>query len=212
VESELSQPSLDRRDLVTTGMALALLAGAPIAAWRFARIHAETDATDRQRQVAREVAQLLIPRTDTPGGADVGADRFLVLALAHGLDGTRVPSSGGAIQGAASLYQRPDGTLDHLAWLERELDERAGGDYLAASPARRQAALEKIDAAAFASRDSDSPWTRIKGLLLTGYYTSQAGGSKELRYELVPGRSDPDIPLGPNDRAWSSDWTAVEFG
>ena len=77
---------------------------------------------------------------------------------------------------------------------------------------RRAAALAAIDSEAFASRDSVSPWKPLKALILTGYYTSEAGASQELRYELVPGRYDPDIPLAPTDRAWSSDWTAVEFG
>jgi hypothetical protein len=51
-----------------------------------------------------------------------------------------------------------------------------------------------------------------QGLILTGYYSSEAGASKELQYNLIPGRWDADIPLKPGDRAYSSDWTAVEFG
>jgi hypothetical protein len=168
--------------------------------------------TKRQLAIAEDVAQVLIPRNDTPGGADVGAHDFLVLALAHGLDGTRAPEGGAAIQGANTIYRRTDGSLDYLSWLEDALDRGAHGDYLAAPLARRQAALDVVDRAAFANHQASGPWAKIKGLLLTGYYTSEAGGSKELRYELVPGRFDPDLPLGPQDRAWSSDWTAVEFG
>ena len=72
--------------------------------------------------------------------------------------------------------------------------------------------LAKLDGEAFAEGAQDHPWKVIKGLILTGYYTSEVGGSKELRYELVPGRWDPDLPLKPTDRAFSSDWTAVDFG
>jgi len=53
---------------------------------------------------------------------------------------------------------------------------------------------------------------KVKGLILTGYYTSEVGGARELRYELVPGRYDPKVPITPETRAWSSDWTAVDFG
>ena len=48
-------------------------------------------------------------------------------------------------------------------------------------------------------------------LILTAYYTSETGGSRELQYELVPGKWEPDLPFVPGSRAWSSDWTAVEF-
>ena len=49
------------------------------------------------------------------------------------------------------------------------------------------------------------------------YGTLQAAPDKERALEiftekLVPGRWDPDLPLKPTDRAFSSDWTAVDFG
>lgn len=205
--------SWDRREVVGAGLLAAGVVGIPLAVLRSMRKpDGDVPPTDRQRAIASDVAQLVIPRTDTPGGADVGADDYLLLALAHGLDGTRVPASGNDIQGANAFYARSDGSLDHLAWLEDQLDGKARGDYLAAPMARRQAALDAIDRAAFADHQATGPWPKIKGLLLTGYYTSEAGGSRELRYELVPGRFDADLPLKPADRAWSSDWTAVEFG
>ena len=204
--------TLDRRALIGAGALFAGAMGVPLSALRAIKLDEADAPTQRQRALARQVAQLVIPRNDTPGGADVGADAFLILALAHGLDGTRAPQGSAAIQGAYGRYGRRDGTLDHLAWLEGELDRQANGDIVGAPLSRQQAALEAVDAAAFASRDTRSPWVSIKGLLLTGYYTSEAGGSKELRFDPVPGRFDPDLPLGPADRAWSSDWTAVEFG
>lgn len=72
--------------------------------------------------------------------------------------------------------------------------------------------LEAYDAAAFAPDQKDHPWKKIKALILTGYYTSEVGASRELQYELVPGRFDPDLPLPADNRSWSSDWTAVDFG
>ena len=44
-----------------------------------------------------------------------------------------------------------------------------------------------------------------------GYYTSEAGATQELRYTLVPGRWDPDVPLKPGDRGSSSDWVGQTF-
>jgi len=201
-----------RRDTIGGVILATAVLGVPALVVRLSGPAGEKEATDRQKAIATRVAQLVIPATDTPGGGDVGAGDFLVLALAHGLDETGKPAAGDAIQGANASYRRADGSLDHLSWLEDSLDTHAGGDFLAAPIERQQAALELIDRAAFAAPMPSGPWAKIKGLLLTGYYTSEAGGSKELRYELVPGRFDADIPLRPTDRAWSSDWTAVEFG
>lgn len=72
--------------------------------------------------------------------------------------------------------------------------------------------LGSLDVEAYAEGVDKHPWRTIKTLILTGYYTSQAGGSQELRYEPVPGRWEPDLPVTPETRAISNDWTAVDFG
>lgn len=146
---------------------------------------------DRRLRLLREVAQLVIPKTDTPGAGEVGVAAFVVLAMEHGLEGA--------------------GPAD-AAWLAAELDRRAGGDFLSRALARRHAALAALDAEAFAGKAELAAWHRIKNLILLGYYTSEVGGSKELAYEHVPGRFDPDLPVTPATRAYSSDWTAVDFG
>ena len=65
---------------------------------------------------------------------------------------------------------------------------------------------------AYANGMDGHPWRTIKTLILTGYYTSEVGASQELRFELVPGRWDPALPVTAETRACSSDWTAVDFG
>ncbi|UVO53102.1 gluconate 2-dehydrogenase subunit 3 family protein [Sphingomonas sp. SUN039] len=145
--------------------------------------------TATQLQLLGQVADLVIPRTDTPGAVDIGVPAFVALALAHGLGGTDDPKAPGA---------PPDN--DYGAWLEAKLG---------ANPAMT---LPALDAAAFAKDTPPSPWKAIKGLILTGYFTSEAGATRTLRYELLPGRFDPDLPLKPGDKSWASDWTAVDFG
>lgn len=171
----------------------------------------EEAPTARQAALLRQVSQLVIPRTATAGAGDVGTGAFVSLALAHGLKGTRAP-----VKDAPTGWPlRADGSLRHDLWLQQELNRRADGDFMAQTPARRHALLAALDAEAFPAGPppaQPSPWRAIKALILTGYYTSEEGGSKELRYVPVPGRWDNDIPLKKGDRAFSSDWTAVDFG
>jgi hypothetical protein len=145
--------------------------------------------TASQMSLLEKACDLVLPRTDTPGARDLKVPAFVALALKHGLDGTLNPSTPGA----------PPGN-DYGAWLQKAL---------APDPAKT---LPAIDAVAFAKGAPPSPWKRIKGLILIGYFTSEAGASKVLRYEAVPGRFDPDIPIKPGDTSWASDWTAVDFG
>lgn len=186
---------------------LALALGVPAATIRLSDLDAGEAPSDRQRALLREVSQLVIPRTATPGAGDVGTGDFVLLALAHGLEKSREPWTDGLVE-----FRRTDGSLRMADWLEHELDRRASGDFLARDAATRVATLAALDAEAFADGAAPSPWKTIKGLVLTGYYTSEIGGSRELRYELVPGRYDAKLPLKPGDAAFSSDWSAVDFG
>ncbi|MDE2410251.1 MAG: gluconate 2-dehydrogenase subunit 3 family protein [Sphingomonadales bacterium] len=197
----------NRREFVNAAALLALALGVPAAAVRLTDL-ADDDVPDAgQRALLREVSQLVIPRTDTPGAGDAGTGDFVALALTHGLEGSRRP-----VPAAFARWQRADGSLRYPAWLAAELDRRVGGSFVAAPEGPRRAALRALDSEAFADGVEFHPWRTIKALVLTGYYTSEAGGSRELRYEPVPGRWQPDLPQTAATRAISNDWTAVDFG
>lgn len=206
--SEPASLGWDRRDFLGGATLLAALLGLPLSA---CMPRGDAAPSERQRGLLRAVSQLVIPRTGTAGAGDVGVGDFVILALAHGLEKSRDPL---APEAAAPFkrHLRRDGSLDHVAWLEAELDRRAGGDFVKLPVAEQATRLGALDAEAYAEGVRDHPWRTLKALVLTGYYTSQVGGSQELRFELVPGRYDPDLPVTPATRAWSSDWTAVDFG
>lgn len=200
----------NRRDFLrAAGLLAASLGTTP--SRLLAALPAAEAPTARQSALLTQVSQLVIPRTTTAGAGDVGTGAFVSLALAHGLKGTRAPVK----NAPAGWPLRPDGSLRHDLWLEQALAQRAGGDFLVQPAERRHTLLAALDAEAFPAGPPSaqpSPWRAIKSLILVGYYTSEEGGSKELRYEAVPGRWDNDIPLKTGDRAFSSDWTAVDFG
>lgn len=200
-----------RRDFLGGAALLALALGVPLAALKLSDLPADEAPTARQRLLMKEVSQLVLPRTATAGAGDVGVGDFVILALAHGLEKARMVVPQGAPQ-ALKAHRRADGSLDHVRWLEAELDARSGSDFLKMAEADRTTTLLALDVAAFAEGVKDHPWRTVKALILTGYYTSREGGSEELRFELVPGRHDPDVPVLPATRAFSSDWTAVDFG
>jgi hypothetical protein len=194
----------ERRGILHAAALAGALAGLPECAAKPSDTKPEgARASEREMRVLTRVSALTIPLTDTPGAAETDAADFVVLGLAHGLAG-----SGESVKNASS-------PLTGLLLLTRfiaDLDEAAGGDFLKAGPERQLQGLTMIDNRAFGEDGKGSPWRKIKALILTGYYTSEAGASQELQYELVPGSWDGDVALTDDARAYSSDWTSLSFG
>jgi hypothetical protein len=195
----------NRRTFLGAAALVAFHASAASGAEVLRRLDANEEPPPHRRMLMRLVADLVLPATDTPGAGAVGVGDFVLVGLAHGLEGTRRPPSADP---SFAPFLRKDGSLDHAGWLEGRL----GQDWLSLPPAGRRDKLAALDAAAYKGDPSAAPWRAIKALILTGYYTSEVGGSQELNYELVPGRFDPKVPVTPETRTYSSDWTAVDFG
>lgn len=68
-----------------------------------------------------------------------------------------------------------------------------------ASSTNLHATLEQLD------REGRDPFFRMmKQLTIRGYYTSQLGATKELRYVQVPGRYDGCVPFPTGGREWAT--------
>lgn len=174
---------LTRRDSLRAGLAGLGLAITPAQLW--ASVHASPRAAD---PVLDRVCDLVIPQTSTPGALAVGVPAFVLLALDHSDGITPDASTWGRV--STSLAARGFG--------------RGGDD---------AHILAAFDAAAFAPAPdlAGQAWHKIKSLIVTGYYTSEAGGSQELHYDLVPGRFDADLPVAQATPELSNDWIAVNF-
>lgn len=207
---EAQKTGWNRREFSGAAALLALAMGVPVTGAMLTSLDQAEAPSERQLQLMREAAQQVIPATDTPGAGDAGAGAFVILALAHGLEGTRQRMDENAW--VHPRFLRADGSLQYIAWLESALDRKARGNWLGSSPEDRAAMLAELDAAAFAADAGDHPWRKLKALILIGYYTSEAGGSQELNYAAVPGQFDPRVPVKPDTRAFSNDWSALEFG
>lgn len=194
-----SRVGWDRREFIRAGALLGVALGVPGCVSAQAMDPALAP-TFNELALIDTVSELVIPATDTPGAREAEVGAFVVLALAHGLDGARDALAPNAVSAAIRPYLRADGSLDHLRWLAMRL------------PVVDAPGLAALDAAAFANDADAQPWKLIKRLILTGYYTSRIGGSVELQYAAVPGRYDPAVPVTQETRAFSSDWNGVEFG
>jgi len=127
--------------------------------------------------VLGETVEIIIPRTDTPGAKDA-----------------KVPENFDALM-------RNWANAEHKAQFTALIDE-IGGAGLMKLPAEKRADLVRsIDAAKLEAWDP--AYVKFKDLVLTLYYLSEPGATKELRYELIPGKWEPWTEMAPDERAWA---------
>ncbi len=146
------------------------------------------DAT--QRDLVATIADHIIPATDTPGARAAGVPAFIETMLLE--------------------CYTPD-EQRHFADGLAEVDARARRAYhtvfLRCASAEQRVILEALDREAFAEQPvhgAASPFFRtMKDLTILGYYSSELGATKELRYARVPGRYEGCIPLANVGRAWA---------
>jgi hypothetical protein len=155
--------------------------------------------TANQREIVAAMAEVIIPRTDTPGAIDAGVPRFLELMVAHWFnDEERAIFTAGLLDIETRIpvdYGKPfhqlsaQTQLDIMESLEKEASDSSWYEF------------------GNVLRDfiSDAPFVcQLKELTIWGFFTSEKGGSQVLRYDPMPMYFDGNIPLSPEDSSWSN--------
>ncbi|OGX91251.1 gluconate 2-dehydrogenase subunit 3 family protein [Hymenobacter coccineus] len=100
---------------------------------------------------------------------------------------------------------------DGIVKLSEAANKQYNKGFIACDPAERTALLVALDkeqkeyAAAHAEKGAPSHYFRMmKQLTLLGYFTSEVGATKALRYLPVPGRYDGNVPYKKGDKAWAT--------
>jgi gluconate 2-dehydrogenase gamma chain len=175
---------LDRRALL---MGAIFLVGGAAALTRFSRSGgpragaAAVLSGERYTQL-EQIADAMIPSTDTPGAIAAGVPEFLREMLTEwASDGTRA-----AVLGVLE-------SIDRQAW------SKYGAAFVELPAPRRADVVRIVDEESIAR--GDAAYRRFKYLVLVGYYQSEIGATHELRYELVPGAWRSCLPLTEVGRA-----------
>jgi len=157
-----------------------------------------------QAELVAEVAEIIIPRTDTPGAKDVGIPAFIDTMLKDAYTATD-----------RSRYLAGLNELDAQAQLRHQRR------FVALGPEQRSALVQEMhDAAAIAERALTTPPAQLarpfilmtKELTLLGFFTSQVGATQVLQYDPVPGAFRACVPLAEagNGRTWALE-TSTRF-
>jgi len=125
----------------------------------------------QQAALVGQVADLILPRTDSPAATDVGVPAFIDLLL----DEWYSPEQ------RARLLRGID-AIDRLARAE-------GASFGSLSAEKRAEIATRLDSAADRPPGSaKSAFRELKGLAIYGYFTSERVMEDVLHYPIVPGR------------------------
>lgn len=160
-------------------------------------------ATDKARQAAAaggvgsftpddialldEIAETILPETDSPGAKAARTGAFMALMV-------------------TDTYTEADQRI-----FREGMGQLAAGPppFLRAAAAERLARLEALDReqkAYMDTRTEDQPvhfFRMMKELALLGYFTSEIGYTRAMRYVETPGRFDPCAPHAPGEVSWA---------
>jgi gluconate 2-dehydrogenase gamma chain len=138
--------------------------------------------SSEQFALLEQVSETMVPATETAGAIAAGVPAFIRGMLFEW----------GSVSTRTDIVHVLE-AIRQLAW------SRFGMDFLEMPPDRRLAVMKEFDAARIASQDG--PYRKFKWLVLIGYYHSEAGATRELRFELVPGAWRACLPLTEVGRA-----------
>lgn len=155
--------------------------------------------TQAQAALVAEVAEIMIPRTDTPGAKDVGIPAFIDKML-------------------KDVYPKDEQTrfFAGLADFEAQAKREHARPFVELEPALRAALVKQAhDPAVEMERKATLPVAErgrpfilmMKELTLLGYFTSEPGATQVLQYRPVPGAYHGCVPLARagNGKTWATE-------
>lgn len=140
-----------------------------------------------------EIAETILPATNTPGAKDAKVGEFM----------SRI---------VKDCYTEADQKifLDGLQKLNEASKKKNGKGFMESTAEQRHDLLVDLDKEQKAYTDKkgkDDPahyFRMIKELTLWGYFTSEPGATKALRYVAVPGKWQGCVDYKKGDKAWAT--------
>ncbi|MBR9990780.1 MAG: gluconate 2-dehydrogenase subunit 3 family protein [Gemmatimonadetes bacterium] len=169
-----------------------------------------------------EVADTMLPETDTPGAKAAAVGPFMALMVhdVYSLDDQQIFRNGmrqldaecERMHGVAFMAASPEQRLELLEQLDQEQKTHTDARQEARRRSRDAVVADQPedvragDPALNPEITADAPahyFRMMKELALLGYFTSEIGYTQAMRYVESPGRFDPCVPYSPGEKIWA---------
>jgi hypothetical protein len=151
--------------------------------------------TEDQAAIVSEVAEIIIPKTDTPGAKDAGVPSFIDQILKE-------------------VYSKEDQEwfANGLLSFSEAADKEYGDPFSELGDEEQVAFVKKTHDAAVTTEQATQPAPKrpfilmMKELTMLGFFTSEVGATQILQYDPVPGAYKGCVPLSEagNGKTWAT--------
>lgn len=145
--------------------------------------------TPPQAATLTAACETIVPSSDTPGAIAAGVPQFVDRAVADWME----PKEAERLRAG-------------LADLDARARATGATSFAELASERRAQVAATVEAEANAAGLAKQPhyWLALRDLATVGYFTSQAGATKALRYDPVPGAYHGCVPVKDVGRAWAT--------
>ena len=157
--------------------------------------------TEMQRKIVAEVAEMIIPKTDTAGAKDAGVPAFIEMMLK---DCYYEPEHLSFMKGIMALEQSKFLDLDETRrTLMLKKIEAETKDMMKAREVKQTKMGDNEDKEVMKAQAEGLPfWRLMKELTLLGYFTSEVGTKASFEYVQIPSKLEM-IKMKPNQKAYA---------
>lgn len=190
---------MNRRTYIKSILSVGILGTASYSMFKWFDINQPIDANtlhDHEALIA-ELAEVIIPKTDTPGAKDALVHQFIIKVM---LNCNHARQQQIFLRGLEDLESY---TLNHYqrSFLKCGQEEKeAVVRYFSEHAAYSIEILNKVQKKLW----GQSFFTKFRNLTVEGYCLSQQGATLGLNYDYIPGNFVACIPLQANQKSWAT--------
>lgn len=156
---------------------------------------------ENQQKTIDEIAEIIIPQTDTPGAKAAGVGSFIAMMIQECYP-EEVQKS--FVEGLNEVEKRSKDKLKK-SFIDASADEKKQLIEEIAEETRQKKKQDKEKkGAGEAVEEGPYFFQLIRELTLLGYFTSEPGATQALAYVAIPGRYDGCVPMKPGQKAWAT--------
>lgn len=187
---------MERRELlkmITLATGGALIGGEFLLSGCKNNTGAEGSFSDDEVAFLDEVAETILPKTNTPGAKDAQVGKFMTVMV-------------------NDCYEAKDQKIFHdgLIKLNEASKKKFSSSFMKINAEQRKELLIELDKEAKEYQktkketDPNHYFTMMKQLTLFGFFTSKPGATEALRYIAIPGKYEGSVPYKKGDKAWAT--------
>jgi len=190
---------MKRRDYLKSILVLGGLGVTSVSVFEWVKLTKHIDARQLldKKPIIAELAEIIIPRTDTPGARDAGVQDYVINVMLN----------------CASVKEQ-NRFISGIQEIEDYASDKFGKDFLKCTLKEKSEALKHIaEHAGYSSpilnkindRFLGAPfYPKFKSLVVEGFCLSKPGATQALAYDYIPGSYEACIPLKPHQKAWAT--------